>query len=94
MPDDTLARAHAHVSGRVQGVWFRQSTAERGKALGLAGWVRNLADGRVEILAEGPREAVEALMDYARVGPPLADVRSLEVQWGDSTGDLEAFGVR
>lgn len=87
-------RAHAFVSGRVQGVWFRQSTAERARELRLDGWVRNLPDGRVEILAEGPRGAVEALMAFAQVGPPLAHVADLAVQWIEPAGDLEAFGVR
>jgi acylphosphatase len=72
-------RARVLVTGRVQGVWFRESTRERASALGLTGWVRNLRDGRVEALFEGEREAVDAALDFVREGPRLARVVSVEV---------------
>jgi acylphosphatase len=67
------------VSGRVQGVWFRESTRRRAAELELRGWVRNLADGRVEALFEGEANAVEAAVRFVREGPPLARVSAVEV---------------
>jgi acylphosphatase len=67
------------VSGRVQGVWFRESTRRRATELALRGWVRNLADGRVEALFEGEADAVEAAVQFVREGPPLARVSAVEV---------------
>jgi len=67
------------VSGRVQGVYFRQSTADQARQLGLSGWVMNLPDGRVEGLANGPSAALETLKAWLRRGPPAARVDGL--QW-------------
>lgn len=67
------------VNGRVQGVYFRQSTAEKARDLGLRGWVQNLPDGRVEGLASGPNHQLEALKSWLRQGPPAARVDGL--QW-------------
>ncbi len=64
----------ARVFGRVQGVFFRASTAERARRLGLAGWVRNRTDGSVEVFAQGAPEAVDALVAWLHEGPPLARV--------------------
>lgn len=80
-------------SGRVQGVWFRESTRREAEHLGVRGWVRNLASGDVEIHAEGPSEAVEALLAWARKGPPRAEVLRLEVEDVLPEG-LGAFVVR
>jgi acylphosphatase len=71
--------AHVFVSGRVQGVWFRESTRRRALELGVGGWVRNLPDGRVEALFEGDAAAVRAAVAFVREGPPMARVESLEV---------------
>lgn len=73
------------VSGRVQGVFFRQSTAERATALGLDGWVRNLPDGRVEGLACGAAAALQPLQQWLRRGPPAARVDALEWQRCEET---------
>jgi acylphosphatase len=70
----------ALVSGRVQGVFFRQSTRQAARRLGLVGWVRNLADGRVEVWAQGGGEAVEALLEWLWLGPPEALVTGVESQ--------------
>ena len=74
----TLVRARLLIRGRVQGVWFRESTRERACALGLAGWVRNRGDGSVEALFEGPTENIEKALEFVRQGPPLARVSSAE----------------
>lgn len=76
------------VSGRVQGVGFRYSTRDQAVRLGVAGWVRNLPDGRVEAFVEGEPKAVTAMLDWLRSGPPGAsvdDVRSSDVEADDAT---------
>ncbi|TXI99333.1 MAG: acylphosphatase [Aquabacterium sp.] len=84
---------HAYVSGKVQGVYFRQATQEQADALDLDGWVRNLADGRVEVLFEGEAEAVERLQQWLQQGPQQAEVSSLEVSEAPLQG-IAGFIVR
>ena len=87
-------RAHVLARGRVQGVGFRWFVSDLAADAGLRGWVRNLADGGVECVAEGPRRGVEQLISRLRDGPPWAVVDSLEVSWEEPSGDLEGFQVR
>ncbi len=90
-------RVHVLVSGRVQGVGFRYFTARWARRLGLAGFVRNLPDGRVEVVAHGERGALEQLVGALRSGPPGASVRGVRVEWSDAPGDAPAereFAVR
>jgi acylphosphatase len=89
----TVARARILVAGIVQGVAYRQSAAWEAERLGLAGWVRNLPDGRVEALAEGPRDRVESLVAWCWRGPPSARVSQVEVAWGPAVGDLQGFRI-
>ena len=95
----TLESAEQHVarvavvSGRVQGVWFRDSARRRAESLGVAGWARNRLDGTVEVWAEGPRALVEALLDYCRKGPSRAVVEHLTVDEVTPAG-LKDFVVR
>ena len=88
------ARVHLLVSGIVQGVSFRYYTVEEARRLGVAGWVRNLADGRVEVEAEGDRAALEALVAWCGHGPPAARVDDVEATWSAFAGDLAAFSTR
>jgi acylphosphatase len=87
-------RARVRVSGLVQGVWFRQSTADEARRLGLAGLVRNLADGSVEAVAEGDRPRVEELVRWCHRGPPAARVERVDVEWEAAGGDLGPFRVQ
>jgi len=89
----TEARAHVLVSGMVQGVFFRAETSGRARSRGLAGWVRNLPDGRVEAVLEGPRQAVESMLGWMRDGPRGAAVSSVEVSWEHPEGE-RGFRVR
>jgi acylphosphatase len=81
------------VRGRVQGVWFRESTKDAAGALGLTGSVRNLPNGEVEIIAEGPRNRLEALTVWARRGPDSARVDDMDVEYSDAAGDFHEFRV-
>ena len=73
-----MSAARFLVGGKVQGVWFRASARDQAQALGLRGHARNLADGRVEVLAVGDAAAIDELAAWLRVGPPLARVEELE----------------
>jgi acylphosphatase len=84
-------RAHLLVSGRVQGVYFRQSTLSEAQNLGITGWVRNLMDGRVEAVFEGEEHAVKTLVNYCRSGPPTARVDYLDVSYGPFKGEFKNF---
>jgi len=72
----------------------RKNTDIRARDLQLVGWVRNLPDGRVECVAEGPKEQLDALHEWMKVGPKHARVSGVEVQWSDATGEFTSFSVR
>ena len=86
-------RARAFVSGRVQGVCFRACAGEEAERLGVGGWVRNLADGRVEVLVEGERSAVEAMLAWCGRGPSYARVDRVEVSWEDPPEGIVSFRI-
>lgn len=87
-------RAHIQVRGRVQGVFFRGSACDEAEALGLTGWVRNCADGSVELVAEGEEKLVERFILWCHQGPPAARVTDVEVGRFPATGEFQSFGVR
>jgi len=87
-------RIRARVTGRVQGVFYRASAADRASELGLVGWVRNAADGSVELEAEGPPERLEELIAWCRRGPPAARVSDVHSEWIDPLGQEQVFRVR
>ena len=72
-----MRRVRVHISGHVQGVFFRTSCADLAKGLGLSGWIRNVAGGGVEAVFEGTETAVEQMLSWCREGPPLARVDRL-----------------
>lgn len=94
MASEPVKELHALVTGRVQGVFFRQSTHEIASAQSLAGWVRNLADGRVEVLAQGSKPSLERLLEFLRHGPPAARVAEVEHEWREPSEPLSRFEVR
>jgi acylphosphatase len=89
-----MVRYHLWVAGRVQGVWFRGACAEQARLLGVSGWASNLADGRVEVLAQGEDEAVRRLVEWCRHGPPTARVTRVEVHRELPGEALDGFTAR
>ncbi|MBI3126674.1 MAG: acylphosphatase [Candidatus Tectomicrobia bacterium] len=87
-------RVHLVIRGRVQGVWYRASAGKEARRLGLSGWVRNLPDGAVELAAEGPSGALDALIAWCWKGPTLARVDDIQIERGEATGEAEGFEVR
>ncbi|MDY6819769.1 MAG: acylphosphatase [Halobacteriales archaeon] len=86
-------RAHVFVSGTVQGVYYRATTRDTARDHDVDGWVRNLADGRVEAVFEGSEAAVEAMIEWCHEGSPAAQVEDVEVEYEEPKG-LEGFEVR
>jgi acylphosphatase len=80
---------HLKIKGKVQGVFYRQSTKEKARSLGISGWVRNTDDGSVEIEAFGLRQQVESLIAWCWQGPDLATVTSVIVEWQDDSINLQ-----
>jgi acylphosphatase len=86
-------QVHCVVRGRVQGVFFRASAQREAKRLGLTGWVRNLADGSVEIVVEGEDEQVRELLQWAQHGPSAARVDRVDTRWRSYTGEFADFRI-
>lgn len=87
-------RAHVFVSGRVQGVFFRQRTRLQAQMNSVTGWIRNLPDERVEAVFEGEESAVKRLVDYCHHGPPSALVEDVNVTYETFTGEFTNFQTR
>jgi acylphosphatase len=94
MEDETNARLHALVMGRVQGVSYRYFVVEQATEFNLKGWVRNRWDGSVEVTAEGERRDLEKLLQMLRQGPPMSVVEDVDFAWLEFTGEFVGFGVR
>jgi len=95
MANDDHARVTVLVRGRVQGVGFRQFAVTRARVHGLTGYARNLPEGgAVEVVAEGPRAALDALVDALWSGPVAARVEGVQPTWGPASGGLGPFDVR
>lgn len=87
-------RKRVVVHGRVQGVFFRESTRQRAASAGVAGWVRNCPDGAVEAVFEGDHDAVERMVDWMRSGPRGAVVERAQVSEESGSDDLAGFSIR
>lgn len=88
-----MKRIHIFVSGIVQGVFFRYSTSIKAKQLGLTGWVRNLRDGRVEMVCEGKDDAIKEMIAWSKKGPPGAFVEKIDVQYEEYQGEFTDFQI-
>ena len=86
-------RAHAVISGRVQGVAFRIETQWAAERIGVQGWVRNRWDGTVEALFEGEKARVEEMLAWCRRGPELARVEAVDLSWEDYRGEFTDFSI-
>ena len=87
-------RAHAIISGRVQGVCFRLETQRTAKQYGVFGWARNKYDGTVEAVFEGEENNVASVLEWCKRGPALAIVGSVDVTWQDYAGEFDSFDIR
>jgi acylphosphatase len=89
-----LHQFHAIVRGRVQGVSFRYYTALKAVEVEITGWVRNVPDGKVEVMAEGTRGQLGQLAEFLHRGPPGACVVAIEIKWQQPSGEFEDFTIR
>ena len=89
-----MKRTHIYVEGIVQGVYYRDNTELKDREYGLSGWVRNLSDGRVEIVCEGAEKDIQRLISWCQEGPSRAHVQKVDVEWEKSTGEFKSFTVR
>ncbi len=87
-------RAHLTISGKVQGVFFRDFTQKSARDLELEGWVRNASDGTVEAVLQGSEDSVKSMISRLKQGPSSADVKDIQVNWESPKTDLEGFEVR
>lgn len=86
-------RAHVYVSGKVQGVMFRATTRDEARKQDVDGWVKNLADGRVEAVFEGSEDAVEEMIEFCHEGSPVARVDDVEVGYEEPAGE-DGFRIK
>ncbi|WP_247729338.1 acylphosphatase [Halovivax limisalsi] len=86
-------RAHVFVSGTVQGVYYRANTRDTAREAGVDGWVKNLDDGRVEAVFEGPESAVEEVIEWCHEGSPAAEVEDVDVEDEEPRGET-GFEIR
>jgi len=91
---NAIQELHAYVRGQVQGVGFRYFVVEKAHSLGLRGYARNESDGSVEVLAQGPRPALEQLLALLRRGPSAAHVSEVRTTWREPTEHISGFHVR
>ena len=89
-----MFQVHLMVSGKVQGVYYRASCLEMAQELGLTGWVKNLSNGNVEILAQGEKEKLEKLIEWCKKGPSGAMVSNINVQWDSIQKKFNDFHIQ
>jgi acylphosphatase len=87
-------RKHVFVEGTVQGVYYRYNTLKKAEEYHLTGWVKNRADGSVEILCEGTEENINNMVRWCKEGPERAHVREVEANWEQYTGEFNVFEIR
>ena len=89
-----LARAHIFISGMVQGVCYRWFAEKKANSYRLKGWVKNLWDGRVEIVCEGEKGLIIDFTRELRVGPRMAEVRGVQIEWEEYKGEFDDFKIK
>jgi acylphosphatase len=89
-----MKRVHVYISGRVQGVFFRAETQRAAQGFNLTGWVRNMADGRVEALFEGADENVDKMIAWCHIGPSAARVEEVLTEEEPYTGEFKDFNIK
>jgi acylphosphatase len=89
-----MKRVHVYISGRVQGVFFRTETQRMAKSFNLAGWVRNMADDRVEACFEGKDENIDKMLQWCHIGPSAARVEKVLTEEEPYTGEFRDFNVK
>jgi len=87
-------RVHVFYAGRVQGVGFRLTAEEAAHRVGVVGWVRNLRDGRVELLAEAEEAMLQQFLDEIRDGPMKRFIRDVEISWSQASDTFDEFEIR
>lgn len=88
-----MVRVHIFVSGMVQGVFFRLTTMRKALEIGVYGWVKNLRDGRVEIVCEGEKDKVNRLVEWCKKGPEGSFVTNTDISWEKYAGEFETFQI-
>jgi acylphosphatase len=87
------SRIHIFVSGKVQGVFFRENTRKKAAEFGLSGFVKNLQNGKVEAIFEGEKEKIEKIIQWIKKGPETARVENIEINWQDYQEEFEDFEI-
>lgn len=88
-----MIRVHLYITGTVQGVFYRQNTKNKAIHLNIKGWVRNLDDGRVEIIAEGEKEKINELIDWTHKGPEHAEVKNVNIEFEEYRAEFSDFSI-
>ncbi|MBI2134596.1 acylphosphatase [Candidatus Woesearchaeota archaeon] len=89
-----MKRAHITIHGLVQGVFFRANTIKMARELGLKGYAKNMPDGTVEVVAEGPEEKINELIKFCKKGPEAAKVSKVNIKFEKPKNEFDGFGVR
>lgn len=89
-----MVKVHLVVKGRVQGVFYRTNTKKKADELMLCGYAKNLSDGNVEVVAQGPKPKVDELVEYCMHGPDAAYVEDIDIEYSDAEEEFEKFEIR
>lgn len=89
-----MKRTHIIIHGSVQGVFFRSNARDIASSLGLKGYVRNMPDGTVEVVAEGNEDKIKELVEFCKKGPETAEVTKTDVEFEKASNEFESFEVR
>jgi len=89
-----MQRVRILVKGTVQGVFFRSNAKREAESLGLTGYAKNMPDGTVEVIAEGPKEKLDELVEFCKKGPEAAEVSKIDVKFEKASNEFESFEVR